>query len=202
MSEEVAARAFDPFFTTKFTGRGLGLSSVQRIVSRHGGAITIQSEQGRGTTMRVLLPRAPRQGGDRKQARGETNFPLILIVDDESSVRRVARRVLERRGYRCLEAESAEQTVEAVKHNPDIAAILLDVVMPGRTGIEALAELRLYSRALPVLVVSGFPEAPRPQGDPHAAFLAKPFSPEHLDEALQRLLRSAVSGDWQQSRSA
>ncbi|MEP7028404.1 MAG: PAS domain S-box protein [Candidatus Eisenbacteria bacterium] len=198
MDEETRARVFEPFFTTKGPGQGtgLGLSTAYGIVRQHDGAIWIYSEPGHGTTVRLFLPRvyedftapAPPPPPVAAALGGET----ILLVEDENAVRHVARRLLETRGYRVLEAEGGDAALAIARQGgQSIDLLLTDVIMPGMNGREVAEAVRALRPGLRVLYVSGHSgEVLNRLGGlgPGAHFLTKPFSTTELCDAVRRAL--------------
>nr|MCU0615462.1 ATP-binding protein [Gemmatimonadaceae bacterium] len=160
--EHVRARIFDPFFTTKGSGRGLGLSAVRGIVQSLDGTLEVTSSA-QGTQFIIALhaaspptaPRVPRHDGFTTVVRG-----TVLVVDDEPSVRSVARRVLERMSLTVLEADDGEQAIALfAARQHELGLVLLDLTMPRLGGEEVLARIRATHPLLPVIVASGYDHA-------------------------------------------
>ena len=200
MNRETLARIFDPFFTTKFTGRGLGLAATLGIVRGHRGALHVETALGMGTTFRVLLPPADAQGTRRRPTTPlaqTTRLGTILVVDDEESVRSVARRMLERSGYRVITATDGDEGLRTfLAEEADIVAIVSDVTMPRMTGIELLAELRRQGKRVPVVLASGYSaeSLDTAAGDEPPIFVQKPFVTEALLAAIDAARARPGSG--------
>jgi signal transduction histidine kinase/CheY-like chemotaxis protein len=165
MSAETVAKIFEPFFTTKFAGRGLGLAAVLGIVRGHHGAIRVDSQPGRGTTFRLLLP-AVHGVAPRPLVRPvEAIVPVkvagkILVVDDEEFIRSVLCRSLGKVGFETVSAASGSEAIALLAENPSaIAAVLLDLTMPRMDGQQTFEELRKIHPTLPVLLMRGFAAA-------------------------------------------
>lgn len=188
MGEEVKARLFDPFFTTKFTGRGLGLSAVLGIIRSHHGAIKIYSEINRGTTFKVLFPVS--ETFDRlieNTLKSENNWRgkgIVLMVDDEESVRSVGKRMLERMGFEVITAEHGREAVSIFKHKHDqIHGVLMDLMMPHMDGEQAYREMRMIDPNVRVILSSGYNEQDvtcRFLGKSLSGFIQKPYQYEEL----------------------
>jgi CheY-like chemotaxis protein len=209
MSSEVAAHAVEPFYTTKpgSAGPGLGLSTVYGIVRQMGGRLEISSGPGVGTRVRIELPLAAerpaaRAAGEARVAprgRGET----VLVVEDEATVRRLATELLASKGYRVIEAGSAEDALAVFDRAANgVDLMLSDVVLPGIDGVELARRLRRSDPGLPVLYMTGYaPEtlAERGLGGDDAPVLEKPFTPAQLLVAVRSVLnrRARATGDSQ-----
>ena len=197
MSREVQARLFEPFFTTKAVGKGtgLGLATVHGIVTRSGGTVNVYSEAGRGTSIKVYLPRAD-VAAEVAEVPAAVALPAggvqtVLVVEDEEGLRELTRRLLERQGYTVLTAEGADEAVRLFEENPSIDVLLTDVVMPGASGPELTLRLVEKSPGLKVIYMSGYTEDAIVHHEvlnPGIAFLHKPFTSESLGRKLREVL--------------
>jgi CheY-like chemotaxis protein len=195
MDPHIVARIFDPFFTTKADRHGLGLSAVHGIVRRLGGEISVQSERGRGTTFQIRLPVVAAVEGRVRKTRDivEKTVSLrglvILVADDEPSVRATIRRLLERRGAKVVIAADGQEAEEQLAHE-SYALVLLDVMMPKRTGYQLLPIARRAQANAKIMLMSGYTDVARGNGgeDEPDAFLEKPFTAKQLDDAVDRVL--------------
>ena len=194
MERDTRERIFDPFFSTKGSGRGLGLAAVLGIVKRSGGTLQVMSAPGAGTAVTVLFPALGEAAQPVREAqRADTGWRgtgTILLVDDEASLRRTTRRVLERAGYTVLEARDGQEGVQRFREGADrISAIILDVTMPVMSGAEAFQRIRELAPAVPVVVSSGYDEQDTASvfTGPAVEFLQKPYRPEGLLEVLRKV---------------
>jgi PAS domain S-box-containing protein len=202
MDADTRAHLFEPFFTTKEKekGTGLGLSTVYGIVQQCGGSIAVESEPGRGTTFRILLPRveAPVQAaGAAPEAAAPRGSEHVLLVEDDAAVRGLARSVLQKSGYQVLEARDGREALRlAARCARPLDLLVTDVVMPGLGG-RALAErLRPTCPAMKVLFISGYTDGHLDRQrvlEPGTAFLAKPFPPQALARKVRQVLDAPIS---------
>ena len=160
MAKEVMERIFDPFFTTKQPGEGtgLGLSVVHGIVKGHGGAITVESRVGEGSTFNVYLPLFSTEGAEEDEARQEV--PLgkgnVLLIDDEDDVLEVGRRLLEGLGYTVTTSRSSVEAISLFARSPyGYDAVVTDQTMPGVTGVQLADVLLAMRRDIPIVLVTG-----------------------------------------------
>ncbi len=203
MTPDVVARAFEPFFTTKGrgSGTGLGLATAYGVVTDAGGTITLESEPGRGTTLRVRLPAgaedasgvipaapvAAVQAGDGRR---------ILVVEDEEQVRDIVCRLLRKAGYRVFAAPHPAEALRMCRDDGlEFDVLLTDVIMPGMSGTQLCAELRRDRPGLPVLFMSGYTSGPAPGGQEmpaDAPLIRKPFEAQTLLNEVHRVVTERV----------
>ena len=187
-------RIFEPFFTTKEMGTGLGLSSAYGIVKQHGGLLHVYSEPNNGTTFKVYLPVAERDAAEvgpkiEEPVRGGAE--TILLAEDETAVRRVVKLILSEAGYAVIEAANGAIAVELFKAKASqIDLVLLDAVMPEKSGSQAAAEIHAIRPDVALVLSSGYSDvlASDPTAAADLAFLAKPYEPDTLLRVVRRTL--------------
>jgi len=203
MDRETQRHLFEPFFTTKAVdaGTGLGLAMVYGLVRQHDGFVEVRSTPGSGTTVRVLLPEAERAAhrvspeGGTAQLRGTET---ILLAEDEDALRRAARRVLEKHGYRVLEAANGAEALDLFgRHETEIALIVADVVMPTLGGPQLARALREAGKQVRVLFTSGYTARDAQETralDPGLPFIAKPWTITELLRRVREVLDQPMTG--------
>ena len=188
MSAETRDQLFEPFFSTKVDGRGLGLAAVRGIVRGHGGRIQVRSVEGKGTTMRVLLPLAqPLEEWTHPKCRGR-----VLVADDDPAVLAVVSRILHELGFEVIGAADGQEALDLYKvHDGELALLLFDVSMPRITGSEAITRLATEHNDLPpVVFMSGYAQPDSLGGfdERPVGFLPKPFQSRELERAIEQAL--------------
>jgi len=197
MDEETCRKVFEPFFTTKpaGVGTGLGMSMVCGLIKQHGGFINVQSERGNGTLIRLLFPII----ATNEQKDGETpaspelvgGTETILLVEDEESLRRIGRRVLERFGYTVLSASDGQEGLEMYRANKTaIDLVLSDIVMPRMSGWQLYDALRQESQPVRFLMASGYNDNQVGSAPPEAdvPFVQKPWTMKDLLRQVRQAL--------------
>jgi PAS domain S-box-containing protein len=212
MSADTMARIFEPFFTTKFPGRGLGMSVVLGIMRGHNGAIFMDSQLDRGTTIRILFPVQPKHPGAQAPlpsappARRKPGPPTppdapdappqggtVLVVDDEQIVQEICAAAVTYSGYKTLTASDGEEGVAVFReHADEIVCVILDLTMPRMDGATAFREMRRIRPDVRVILSSGHAEQEafrRFDSEGAAGFLQKPYELSALQAELERVIR-------------
>ena len=216
MGSDVIDQAFEPFFTTKpiGSGTGLGLSMVYGFVKQSGGRIEVESRPGEGTTVTMYLPRAEVPESDDKPSPighnpcGLDGIPggqeTILVTEDNDQVRQVAVKILNRLGYRTLEAKDGPSTLEILRQEPAVDLLFTDVVLPGTiTGYDLARQAVAIRPDLQALFCSGYdsgtpePAQDRPGDRPEdrpGPLISKPYDPDELGRIVRMVLSRTVGG--------
>jgi PAS domain S-box-containing protein len=198
MTPEVKDRVFEPFFTTKKKGKGtgLGLSTVYGIVKQSCGNIWVYSEPGKGTTFKIYLPRVDEPLEELKEEVRKKELPggseTIFVVEDNEEVRKLAKRILEKQGYKVLEASQGNEALQICEeHKGPIHMIVTDVVMPGMDGRELANCLKVHHPKMKVLYMSGYTDNAIVH---HGVlkkgmnFIQKPFTIDGLASKVRKVL--------------
>ena len=198
MTPEIVMHIFEPFFTTKDQGKGtgLGLAAVHGTIYEHNGAITVYSEENKGTVFHIYLPVSENHTAEKKKT--ETlvrGSGTVLLIDDEELIRKVGKSQLEQLGYDVITAENGQIGLDILKEkHGKIDIVILDMIMPVMGGRETFSKIREFDKSVPVLISSGFSreddlEEMKTQG--LEGFLHKPF----LIDQLALRLSEAVKKD-------
>jgi CheY-like chemotaxis protein len=198
MDDETLRRIFEPFFTTKFAGRGLGLAAVLGIDRGHHGAISASSWKGQGSRFRILWPYRLNAEALLHDTTEECpvdwhGHGLVLLVDDEDTVRLTVKRMLESMGYQILLAHDGAEGLRAFERNHrELRLVLLDLTMPVMDGTQTFASMKSIDPLVPILLMSGYNEqdAVRRFGNTGlAGFVQKPFELASLREKVRMMAR-------------
>jgi signal transduction histidine kinase/CheY-like chemotaxis protein len=189
LDPDLRERIFEPFFTTRPTGRGLGLAAVLGIVVGHDGRLELRSEVGKGARFRIVLPvtdRTVEASLEEGDAAGSLEGAVVLVADDEPAVREVVSRLLREAGATVETVSDGVEAVRRFSHDPDrFDVVLLDLSMPGKGGVAALAELRAIRGDVPAVLMTGNVGGAERAEEIHGVpVLLKPFRLEDAIEAL------------------
>jgi len=200
MSAEVAARAFDPFFTTKPIGQGtgLGLSMIYGFARQSNGHATIDSKLGRGTSVRVYLPRhhgkiAAAHAPAAKHAKYASAGETVMVIEDEPVVRGVVLEMLAEQGYRVLEAVDGPSGLKILRSNEAVDLLVTDVGLPGMNGRQVADQARETRPELKILFITGYAESAAISDgflQPGMEMITKPFELDHLAWRVRAMLSS------------
>jgi PAS domain S-box-containing protein len=196
MDAETKRKIFEPFFTRKFHGRGLGMAAVYGIVKNHGGWISVESQLGKGTVVRIYLPAVEDKPKEIKKPKTELarGTGTILIVEDEEQVMDVTRTILKRLGYQVLTAKTGMEGVDIGRsYNGDIDLAIIDIYLPDMRGDVIYKLLKKVRRNLKVIILSGYALDGPAQKILNAgaqAFMQKPFKLAALSEKVKDVLEA------------
>jgi len=200
MTHDMRERIFEPFFSTKSAGRGLGLAAVLGIVTAHEGLLELRSSPGGGARFRIVFPVTDRvsetsAGVLRGAVEAPEEFGRVLVADDEPGVRQVAAQMLTELGADVELVKDGTEAIRRFRSDPDrYECVLLDIAMPGATGIEVLEAVRAVRPEMPVLLMTGnVTDAEQVEEDSRVPVLLKPFRLVELTSALVRARRFAAA---------
>jgi signal transduction histidine kinase/CheY-like chemotaxis protein len=195
MTPDVQARVFEPFFTTKGVGQGtgLGLAQVYGFVRQSGGAVHLQSTVGKGTTISLILPCAPRsmpaEAGNRAPGAGSRTNGIILVVEDDDDVAALVADMLSQLGYASTRVTNAAAALAALADGRQVDLMFTDIMMPGgMNGLALATEARRRRPDVAVLLTTGYSGGADSRLDPAQVVLRKPYRIEDLAQALARTL--------------
>ena len=204
MTKETQARIFDPFFTTKLTGRGLGLAAVRGIIHGHGGTIRVVSTPGRGSSFEILLPCATQLAPHLTEAEGAiasgeraTSPGTVLVIEDEDTLRLVTGELLRRHGFCVLDAADGSAGLELFRaHAEHIDVVLLDVTIPGMSGLELLSALRAIRSGVNVILTTAYSRSHAMAamgGEQSLPYIRKPYRLKELADMIGKVCADELS---------
>ena len=200
---DVREKIFEPFFTTKEIGKGtgLGLSTTLAIVKSHGGFITLYSEMGKGTTFRIYIPATGTTSGEEAAIEEvvlpEGNDELILLIDDEASIREITKETLEAHGYKVMTAcDGAEGVAIFAENKENVKVVITDIMMPVMDGTAAILVLKRIKPDVRIIAASGLTtrrQLTTPSDSNVLAFLPKPYTAEKMLKTLAQVRNEKIS---------
>jgi CheY-like chemotaxis protein len=198
ITKDIVSRIFEPFFTTKEIGKGsgLGLSQVLGFAKQSGGGVRIDTRVGEGTSVKVYLPRAadesvPSTSAAKTTAHVDRKGAIILLIDDDSAVREVTSSMLKELGYTVLEVGSGGAALDLLDRQAGVDLVLLDVAMPGMSGVEVARQVQLKYPSLPTLFVTGYADKAVLGDVGDERIIKKPFVGGELTEKVNAALVKA-----------
>ncbi|MDC0362500.1 ATP-binding protein [Halioglobus sp.] len=199
MAAETLSKIFDPFFTTKFTGRGLGLAATRGILDSHEGQLRIETEEGMGTTFTFLLPAESEAiCFDKKReipdSPGDFSNSDVLVVDDEEGIRSILEKHLVAAGFNVHLASSGQEALNSLDRiGSTLCLVILDITMPGLSGVQTWGKIRENYSELPIIMSSGHPEEAlyKLEGwnTEYDSFIQKPYRRKSLIASIEMLLQ-------------
>jgi CheY-like chemotaxis protein len=205
MTPEILQHAFEPFFTTKEIGKGtgLGLAMVYGVTRQLAGDVTIRSEPGKGTTVRIILPvsdvapyavpEADTMPADTPVSTGPVD---VLYVEDDALVGMATASILENAGFLVHQAMNGEQALASLAQHPQIKLLVTDIGLPGMNGHELVSRARQLSPEIGVLFVTGYDRtgiAGQVTAIPRTDYIDKPYDPEQLVQKARRLVENMLA---------